>query len=66
MFKLTMYLPSMPNLLQKHDQQVVTSTDIILITDVIAKLVTEMHSVHKMCPTTNLQHNMLWKQRWFH
>jgi len=56
----------MPNLLQKRDQQVVTRTDIILITDVIAKLVIEMRSVHKMCSTTNLQQNMLWKQRWFH
>jgi len=46
MYKLTMYLPSMPNLLQKHDQPVVTSTDIILIIEVIAKLATEMCSVH--------------------
>jgi len=66
MYKLTIYLPSMRNLLQKHGQQVVTSADIILITDVIAKLATEMCSVHRMCSTTNLQHSMLWKQRWFH
>jgi len=56
----------MPNLLQKHDQQVVTSTDIILIIDVITKLATEMCSVHRKCSTKNLQHNMLWKQRRFH
>jgi len=55
----------MPNLLQKHDQQVVTSTDTILITDIITKLATEMHSIHRICSTKNLQHNMLWKQRWF-
>jgi len=59
MYKLTMYLPSMPNLLQKHDQPVVTSTDIILIIEVIAKLATEMCSVHIMFSTTNFQHHIL-------